>query len=387
MDREAFGPFDGRIWLNAAHQGPLPAAAAAAARQAIADKSSPARMDDEAFFKLPRRLKDSLGRLLGVPAAELVLGNSTTYGLHLLAHGLPLQPGDEVLLVDGDFPATVIPWLPLERHGIRVRRVEPEARPLTAAQLEAELTPATRVFCSSWVFSFTGEAIDLEAIGRLCRERGVLFVVNASQAIGARSLDLGAAPVDALVSCGFKWLCGPYGTGFCWLAPGLAERLDYEQAYWLTQSKTSDLSQEGGYTLRDDLGAARYDVFCTANFLNFAPWHASIELLLETGVDRIAAHDQALVERLINGLQDTDWQLVSPRTEPERSTLVLVRHPDPEHTAATAAALARGGIDIAQRAGSLRFSPHLYNTTTDIDRVVELMTGSLVAGLLRGSSQ
>lgn len=69
-------------------------------------------MKDEAFFELPRRLKDSLGRLLSVPAAELVLGNSTTYGLHLLAHGLPLQHGDEVLLVDGDFPATVIPWLP-----------------------------------------------------------------------------------------------------------------------------------------------------------------------------------------------------------------------------------------------------------------------------------
>jgi cysteine desulfurase/selenocysteine lyase len=154
-----------------------------------------------------------------VPAAELVLGNSTTYGLHLLAHGLPLHRGDEVLLVDGDFPATVIPWLPLERRGIRVRRLEPEARPLSAAQLEAELTPATRVFCSGWVFSFTGEAIDLDAIGRLCRERGVLFVVNASQAIGARLLDLGATPVDALVSCGFKWLCGPYGTGFAGWRP------------------------------------------------------------------------------------------------------------------------------------------------------------------------
>lgn len=252
----------------------------------------------------------------------------------------------------------------------------PEARPLTAAQLEAELTPATRVFCSSWVFSFTGEAIDLDAIGRLCRERGVLFVVNASQAIGARPLDLGAAPVDALVSCGFKWLCGPYGTGFCWLAPGLAERLDYEQAYWLTQSQTSDLSQEGGYALRDDLGAARYDVFCTANFLNFAPWRASIELLLEIGIDRISAHDQTLVERLINGLRDTGWQLVSPRTEPERSTLVLVRHPDPEYTATTATALTHGGIDIAQRAGSLRLSPHLYNTTSDVDRVLELMTAA-----------
>jgi len=373
VDAEAFGSFDGRIWLNAAHQGPLPVAAAAAAHQAVADKLSPVRIADDAFFALPRELKNGLGRLLGVSAAEVVLGNSTTYGLHLLTHGLAWRPGDEVLLVDGDFPATVIPWLALRRHGVRVRMLKPGRRPLSAAELERELTPATRVFCSSWVFSFTGEAIDLHAIGALCRERGVCFVVNASQAIGARPIDLRTTPVDALVSCGFKWLCGPYGTGFCWIEPGLLERLDYEQPYWLTQMHDSDLRHEATYEPRTDLGAARYDVFCTANFLNFAPWRASIELLLEIGIETIATHDQALVGRLIAGLTDTDWQLVSPRQEPERSTLVLIRHPNPDRTAAAAAALTKAGIDIAERAGSLRFSPHLYNTTSDIDRALAVL--------------
>ncbi len=373
VDAEAFGSFDGRIWLNAAHQGPLPLAAAAAAHQAVAEKVSPGRIADEAFFAFPRELKRELGDLLGVPGFEVVLGNSTTYGLHLLTHGLSWQVGDEVLLVDGDFPATVIPWLALRRRGVRVRMLKPSRRPLTAAELERQLGPATRVFCSSWVFSFTGEAIDLQAIGALCRERGVRFVLNASQAIGARPIDLATAPVDALVSCGFKWLCGPYGTGFCWIEPGLLERLEYEQPYWLAQMHGGDLSREGAYELHADLGAARYDVFCTANFLNFAPWRASIKLLLDIGVEAIAAHDQALVQRLIDGLVDTDWELVSPAREPERSTLVLIRHPTPERTAAAAAALAAAGIDIAERAGSLRFSPHLYNTTSDIDRVLAVI--------------
>ncbi len=370
MHAEAFGSFDGRVWLNAAHQGPLPAAAAAAAHQAVAEKVSPGRIADEAFFALPRELKHALGRLLGVPAAEVVLGNSTTYGLHLLTHGLSWQAGDEVLLVDGDFPATVIPWLALRGRGVRVRMLKPSRRPLSPEELEREITPATRVFCSSWVFSFTGEAIDVHAIGALCRERGVRFVLNASQAIGARPIDLSAAPVDALVSCGFKWLCGPYGTGFCWIEPGLIERLEYEQPYWLTQMHGSDLRHEAAYELRTDLGAARYDVFCTANFLNFAPWCASLELLLEIGIENIAAYDQMLVGRLIDGLADTDWELVSPRQEPERSTLVVVGHANPDRIAAAAAALADAGIDIAERAGSLRLSPHLYNTTSDIDRAL-----------------
>ncbi len=373
MDAEAFGGFDGRVWLNAAHQGPLPIGAAAAAHQMVADKLSPARISDEAFFALPRELKHALGRLLGVPAAELVLGNSTTYGLHLLTHGLPWQAGDEVLLVDGDFPATVIPWVALRRQGVRVRMLKPSRRPLSAAELERELTPATRVFCSSWVFSFTGEAIDIHAIGALCRERGVRFVLNGSQAIGARPIDLRTAPVDALVSCGFKWLCGPYGTGFCWIEPGLVERLEYEQPYWLTQMHDGDLRHEAEYELRTDLGAARYDVFCTANFLNFAPWRASIELLLEVGIETIAAHDQMLVGRLIDGLADTDWELVSPCREAERSTLVVVRHANPARTAAASAVLADAGIDIAERAGSLRFSPHLYNTTTHVDRALAVL--------------
>lgn len=373
VDTEAFGPFDGRIWMNAAHQGPLPLVAVSAAQQALADKLAPARIDDEAFFELPRQLKQSLGRLLGAQSSDIVLGNSTTYGLHLLAHGLPLRAGHEVLLVDGDFPATVIPWLPLERHGVRIRLLTPRTRPLTPEQLEAELTPTTRVFCSSWAFSFTGEAIDLRALGAVCRERGVVFVVNGSQAIGTRPLDVGTLPIDALVSCGFKWLCGPYATGFCWLSSELAEQLEYEQPYWLAQLTSSDLGQEGGYRLRQDLGAARYDVFCTANFLNFAPWRAAIDLLLAFGINRIAAHNQTLVTRLIDGLDGTGWQLVSPRHEPERSTLVLLRHPDDERTATTFTALTDARIDIAQRAGRLRLSPHLYNTHTQIDRVLDVM--------------
>ena len=121
---DAFGDFDGRIWLNAAHQGPLPRLAAEAAGDALAAKLAPHRISDEAFIDVPRRLRELLGRLIGAPAEEIILGNSASWGLQVLANGLPWRPGDEVLVLADEFPATVFPWLVTERHGVTVRQLE-----------------------------------------------------------------------------------------------------------------------------------------------------------------------------------------------------------------------------------------------------------------------
>jgi selenocysteine lyase/cysteine desulfurase len=373
---EDFGGFEGRAWLNCAHQGPLPLVAVAAAERALADKAAPHRLGDQAFTEVPGRLKAALGRLVGVPADQVVLGNSTTYGLHLLVHGVDWRQGDEVLLVEGDSPATIVPWLPLADRGVRVRLLRPEGGALDAGRLEAELTPATRLFCTSWVFSFTGQAVDLPALGRVCRRAGVTFVVNGSQGVGAAPLDLAALPVDALVSCGFKWLCGPYGTGFCWLAPDLLASLTHRPAYWLGHLAQDDLGGHSEIRLRDDLGAAAWDVFGTANFLNFRPWTASVEYLLGLGTERVAARDQALVERFLQGLDPDRYRLVSPRQGPGRSTLVVLGHHRPGRTEALHERLAAAGVDVALRRGRLRVSPHLYNTDADVDRALEVLDGA-----------
>ena len=368
-----FGDFEGRAWLNCAHQGPLPLVAVRAATQALADKAAPHRIRDDDFAEVPAGLKGALGRLAGVPADEVILGNSTSYGLQLLVLGVDWRQGDEVLLVDGDFPATIVPWLPLAERGVRVRLLRPEGGTLDAGRLAAELTPATRLFCCSWVFSFTGQTVDLAALGRVCRQAGVRFVVNGSQAVGAVPLDLAGLPVDALVSCGFKWLCGPYGTGFCWLSPGLLASLTYRPAYWLAHLAQDDLGRDTGYRLRDDLGPARYDVAGTANFLTFRPWTASVEYLLGQGIEAVAAHDQALVERFLQGLDPDRYRLVSPRRGPGRSALVVFGHRQPGRTPELHRRLTAAGVDVAFRRGNLRASPHLYNIPADIDRALEVL--------------
>jgi len=370
-----FWPFGGRTWLNCAHQGPLPKVAAEAAREAIAWKQAPFELTGERFSGVPARLRGALARLVNAPEEEIILGNSASYGLHLIANGIPWKEGDEVLVVDGDFPSDVLPWLGLEKRGVSVQRLASRNPLPEPDELAAAITSKTRLFCTTWVHSFSGYAADLEGLGKVCREHGVLFLVNASQALGARPLDVRSAPVDALVSAGFKWLCGPYGTGFCWLRRELLESLEYNQVYWLSSMTAEDLGRPD-LELELPAGAATgrtYDIFGTANFFNFTAWTASVEYLLAKGIERIAAHDQELVDRLISGLDRDRYEVASPTSGPSRSTLVFISHRDRTNNEAVYQKLREEGVYVAFRLGLLRIGPHLYNTNADIDRALEIL--------------
>src|SRR5262245_49227722 len=286
-----FGPFEGAAWLNCAHQGALPSVAAREAQEAIAWKRAPFHLTTERFSSVPRRLKQALAGLIGAAAEDIILGNSASYGLHLLANGIRWRAGDEILLMKGDFPSDILPWLAMRDRGVNVRLIQPRQHVLQVDELLENIAPATRLFCTTLVHSFSGLAIDARALGEVCRAHGVAFVLNTSQALGARPFSVLTTPVDAITNVGHKWLCGPYSTGFCWIKPELRDSLEYNQAYWLAMQTADDLANEQNVPgLRDDLGARRYDVFGTANFFNFKPWTASVEYLVEQGIENIAMH-------------------------------------------------------------------------------------------------
>ncbi|UCF29805.1 MAG: aminotransferase class V-fold PLP-dependent enzyme [bacterium] len=369
-----FGPFHGRIWLDSASEGPLPRIAAERAAEAITWKVSPHLMTADLFGRIPRRLRHVLGRLIGAPEEQVILGNSATFGIHLLANGLPLRPGDEILLVRGDFPSDILPWLALEKTGVKIRFLEAKGTLPDGDDLKENLTPSTRLFCTSWVHSFSGTAADPLSLGKICASHRVLFVLNASHALGTRPLDVTEAGVDALTCVGYKWLCGPYGTGFCWIRPEVLDTLQYNHAYWQALLPRDYLLKEDeDLTPRGDVGARMYDVFGTANFLNFHPWTASLEYLLGIGIDRIEEHDQHLVDRLLAGLNRSLYEPLSPEAGRGRSALVVISHRDPKRNEEIHRILQREGIDIAFRRGRLRISPHLHNSESDIDRLLEVM--------------
>ena len=237
-----FGPFEGHTWISCSHQGALPKVAQDAALEAMSWKIAPHRLTDQ-FQQVPLRLRTALGRLINVPTEDVIVANSASYGLHLVANAMPWQSGDEVLLVKGDFPSDILPWLGLEKRGVSVRYIEPRGFLPTPEEFEAALSPATKLFCSTWVHSFSGWKIDLSAIGEICRAKDVVFFINASQGVGAIPLDVSNTPVDAVTSVGFKYLCGPYGTGFLWVRPDIRDRFEYNQAYWLSMMTADALAE------------------------------------------------------------------------------------------------------------------------------------------------
>jgi cysteine desulfurase/selenocysteine lyase len=350
----------GRVWLNTAHQGPLPSAAVAASSRAAELKANPWRLADSSFSDVPSTLRARLASLVGSSPDEIVLGNSTSYGLHLIANGLSPSPGSEVLTLEGDYPATVLPW----QRTFTVRALP------SVDEIEAAITPRTRVVAVTWVDSFTGRALDLAALGQVCRSHGVWLVVNGSQAVGARPVSLSS--VDALVSCGYKWLCGPYATGFAWLSPALRDALRPQQAYWLAMQGDQGLDHMRDTRLRDDLGVRAFDVFCPAAFATSLPWIASLDLFLAAGVSSIASYDQELVSRLLAGIDPSVYEVVSPWSGPARSTLVVLSRRDGT-TAARHSLLTAAGIDTAYREGNLRLSLHAFNTGEQVDRALEAL--------------
>jgi selenocysteine lyase/cysteine desulfurase len=370
--RDEFEIEERSVWLNTAHQGRLPKRAALALADAVEWKLHPEMLaTPDRFSEVPAQLRRALTSVLGAAEDEIILANSASYGLHLVATGLDLRPGDEVLVPANDFPSDILPWLLLRDRGVEVRMVQPEDEVLTLSEVEAALTDRTRVVCLSWVHSFSGRVVDLEGVGRACRARGALVVVNGSQGVGAMPIDVRALPIDAMVSVGFKWLCGPYGTGVCWLRPELAEALRPTKLYWLSALTADDLAAPSldieSITPRR---TGRLDIFGTANFFNFVPFTAAVELLRELGIDQVSAYVDDLVLRLLAGVDHERYRVVSG--EDVRSPLVVVE-PHAESPGVVFERLAEAGVHVAQRRGRIRISPHVYNTSDEIARTLELL--------------
>lgn len=373
VHRRLFDLDDGVVWLNSAHQSALPRAAAEAAAEAVQWKMRPWQLTTERFAGVPDALRQSLGRLIGARADEVMLANGASFGLHAIAGGMRLKAGDEVLVMQGDFPSNILPWLLREKDGVVVRALAPLGAVLQPDEVASAIGPRTRAVCLSWVHSFSGHALDIAAIGAQCRQSGVAFIVNATQALGVRSIDVAALPVDALVASGWKWLCGPYATGFFWVRPELLAELTCRQAYWLSMQTADELARAAEPSLPTRWGPRQFEIFGTANFFQFHPFNASVTMLLRIGAREAGRAIDALVDRLITGLDTGSYGLVSPAEGPARSSLVVLARRDPARTAEVHRRLLDAGIVTALRRGNIRVSPHVYNTPAEIDRALEVL--------------
>lgn len=361
-----------QVYLNNASTGPLPVRTVAAGERFTRLRAEPWRLSHEEQFGAVTRTRELVARLIGASVAEVALMVNTTYGLNLAAAALPLAAGETVVGLAGEFPANVYPWMAIERtRGVRFRMLPLAGGLPDDAAIERALDePGVRALAVSWVSFATGYRLDIERLGRLCRERGIWFVVDAMQGLGALELDVHALDVDVL-ACGMqKWLLSPWGTGFVYVRDALVRQLEPASVGWMSVRGSDDFSRlvDYDFTYRDD--ARRFEVV-TLPFQDFAAANASLELLLALGPARVAARVRALADRIVasaSGRQDVE--LVTPADPSRRAGIVSLRVSD---AAAASARLTQAGVSHSLREGAIRLSPHCYNTELEVDRALELL--------------
>jgi selenocysteine lyase/cysteine desulfurase len=297
---------------------------------------------------------------------EIALMPNTAAGINTAALSLPLRPGDNVLVLDGDYPANIYPWMNLAHRGILTKLIPAREGGLDLDLLASRMDSRTRVVAMSTVVFATGFRNDLAAVGRLCRERNVYFVVDGIQSLGALPFDVQAANVDFLACGSQKWLLGPPGGGFLYVRRELLDNL-VPGAYAGTNSVVdAENFLDYNFTLLPT--AERFHIG-SQNFAGMIGLHASVVLIQEIGVERIAERVLALAGAAIGALQECGRRVVVSAPE-RRSGIVIVEDDDP---AATCERLKAASVIAVPRGRGLRFAPHFYNTEAEIMRAVKAL--------------
>lgn len=307
---------------------------------------------------------------------EIVSITTTSAALGAVALAIPWQEGDNVLFCEAEFPSNAFPWLALEREGVEARRVPAVNGGLTLEALAPLVDERTRVVAASAIQFFSGHRTNLAAIGTFCREREIIFVVDAIQAIGHMCFDVQAMNIDVLATGGQKSLLAAPGSGFLYVRAGLARQL---QPYPLGPNATVDYQHWLEYDLTPRPGAGRFGMG-TPNALGILSVRESVRLLKELDVVAIDRHTTGLAAEAIAMLQRLGYDVVTP---PGHGPIVTFDpRQDDKAADALVSYLAAHGVTISKRWDAtrkpyLRLSLHAYNTPEELHRFEEL----LVAGM------
>ncbi len=312
--------------------------------------------------------RSAAAKLIGADTDEIALVPHTTAGINLVAEGLDWQPGDNVVTLDDEFPSNIYPWMHLKRLGVETRLVPTTQGRVDLDKLASLCDERTRVVSISWVGYANGCRRDLDAIAGIAHRRDALFFVDAIQGLGVFPLDVSKTPIDCLAADGHKWLLSPEGAGIAYLRRECLSRLTPTSVGWNSVVHAADFSR-----IELDLKptAARYEGG-SHNMAGFMALGASLRMLLDVGVENIAAAILDLTDRATEELTALGAVICSPRSDTLSSGILSFEMPGYDPVAVRRHCLDQG-VALACRAGRLRVSAHAYNEEEDLARLHEAL--------------
>ena len=320
-----------------------------------------------------RHSRELAGRLLNAQPEEIAFVGPTSLALSFVAAGLPWRKNDNVLVYFDDYPANVYPWMALAERGVEVRCLSTrELGRIPPLEVIGQVDKQTRLVALASCHFVSGYRIDLNAIGQALHERNILFCVDAIQTLGA--FPTAVEHIDFLAADAHKWLLGPCAAGILYVRKGLQDSLRPAAYGWHNVLCPDYVAQE---QLVFRPGARRYEAG-TQNLLGLVGLHAAMELLLEMGIDNIAAELLRKRALLVPALKNKGYTVLHADVPPANASGIITFYREGAGMAALYEKLEAANIIASLRANRsgrqhLRLSPHFYNTDAELQRVVQLL--------------
>ena len=364
-------------YLNAASWSPIPLAVQQAGRDGAARKGRPWQLDAGFAGRQHERARAGAARLINADPGDVALISSVSYGVATAAKALALPPGTRVLVLDDDHASPVLEWTSRAQTGAFT--VEAIKRPGNGDWTEAVLTAIARPGAApvalasiSSVHWSDGGVVDLGRVAPALRASGAALLLDATQSVGVLPLDVSAIDPDFVVFPTYKWLLGPYGRAFLYVARRHQACVPLEQTAGGRRAVRAEQTTYMADTAYVD-DARRFDMGERDHLVSLEMAAVGIEMMTAWGVDAVAQRLAMLTERLAAGLADLDVGISEPHV---RSPHILTLGFADGMPAGLIEALAARHVYVAPRVGRLRISPHVYNDEADVDRFLAAFRGA-----------
>ena len=364
-------------YLNCAYMSPQLRSVREVGEEAIARKSRPWEISPHDFFEGSEMARELFARVIGGDAEGVAIIPSVSYGMAIATTNVPLQAGQNVVVLEEQFPSNVYPWRELaKRARAKVVTVpRPRDHDWTSAVLEHvdERTAVVAVPNCHWT---DGSLLDLVRTGERAREVGAALVVDATQSLGAYPLDVSEVRPDFLVSAAYKWLLGPYSLGFLYVGKAYREGVPIEHN-WISREGSEDFARLVEYTDAYGPGARRYDVGERSNFVLLPMAIEALRQILAWGIEDIVASLRGLTDGIEQEAKKLGIETVPASMRAGHMIGLGLGSEAPEDLAAR---LAQENVFVSVRGRNLRVSPHLYNTERDVERLFDSLNRHVRAG-------
>jgi selenocysteine lyase/cysteine desulfurase len=365
-------------YLNAASWSPLPRRTLEAARAAVARKGQPWKLPGSFANEIHERTRAAAARLINADADDVALISSVGYGVATAAKLLTIPRGTRVLVLENDHSSPVLEWQSrADAQGFVVETVrQPDDGDWTAAVLaaiERPGAPPVGLASISSVHWSDGGLIDVEQVGAALRRQGAMFLVDATHGVGVLAMDVKALDPDFVIFPTYKWLLGPYGRAFIYVAKRHQDGIPLEQ----TAYGRRNINSERAVYFADVTyvpNARRFDMGERDHFISMEMAAIGMEMMAAWGAPAVVRRLNMLTDRIADGLQNTGAQMAEARF---RAPHILSLGFPGGMPAGLVEGLAGEGIHVAPRLGRMRISPHVYNDEADADRFVAALARRL----------